>query len=99
MPAYTVINLDVTDPDMFNQYREQATPLVLAKGGKFLVIDFEPKDMHGQSRLGLAIIEWESVQAAEAYYNSPEYQQLVGLRLGSTEGWIRIAPAFTMPAA
>jgi uncharacterized protein (DUF1330 family) len=71
----------------------------MAKGGKYLVVDFEPKDMDGQSRPGLAVVEFESVKAAEDFYNSPAYQEIVGLRLGSTEGWLRIAPEFTMPEA
>lgn len=71
----------------------------MASGGKYLAVDFAPKDMDGQSRPGLAVVEFASVQAAEDFYNSPEYQAIVGLRLGSTEGWFRIAPEFTMPSA
>jgi uncharacterized protein (DUF1330 family) len=97
MPAYVVLNVNVTDPDMFNRYREAVFPLAMAKGCKYLAVDFEPKDMDGQSRQGLAIVEFESVQAAEDFYNSPDYQTIVGLRLGSTEGWSRIVPELAMP--
>jgi uncharacterized protein (DUF1330 family) len=97
MPAYVVLNVNVTDPDMFNRYREAVFPLAMAKGAKYLVVDFEPKDMDGHSRQGLAIVEFESAQAAEDFYNSPDYQKVVGLRLGSTEGWLRIVPGLIMP--
>jgi uncharacterized protein (DUF1330 family) len=97
MAGYVVVNLDVTDPEMFNRYREAVIPLVAAKGGRYLVVDFDRKDLDGQSRAGLAVLEFDSVQAAEDFYYSAEYQGISGLRLGSTEGWIRVAP--TLPAA
>ena len=97
MPAYVVLNLDVTDPDMFNRYRDAAAPLTMANGGKYLAVDFEPKDMDGKSRQVVGIVQFDSVQAAEDFYNSPEYQKIVGLRLGSTEGWLRIVPELQMP--
>jgi uncharacterized protein (DUF1330 family) len=97
MAAYVVVNLTVNDPEMFEQYRSTVVPLVLNSGGKYLVVDFEPMDLDGQSRPGLAVVEFESVEAAQRFYNSPEYQAVVGLRLSSTEGWLRVAPQFTMP--
>ena len=96
MPAYVVVNLDVHNADMFNQYREQAIPLAIAKGGKFLAVDFEPNDMDGHSLPGLAILEFESVEAAQNFYNCSEYQAIVGLRLGSTKGWVRLVPELQM---
>jgi uncharacterized protein (DUF1330 family) len=96
MSAYIVVNLDVTDPDMFARYREVVVPLVMAKGGKYLVVDFDRKDMDGQSRQGFGIIEFASVQAAEDFYNCAEYQKIAHLRLNSTEGWLRIVPELQM---
>ena len=97
MPAYVVLNVNVTDPDMFNRYREAVFPLAMAKGVKYLAVDFEPKDMDGHSRQGLAIVEFESARRQKRLYNSPDYQKIVGLRLGSTEGWSRIVPGLIMP--
>ena len=97
MSAYLVVNLTVKDPEMFTRYRQAAVPLATAHGAKYLVVDFEPNDLDGQSLAGLGVLEFESVEVAEKFYNSPEYQAIVGMRLNSTEGWMRIAPALTMP--
>jgi uncharacterized protein (DUF1330 family) len=99
MAAYVVVNATVNDPETFEKYRSAVVPLVLSNGGKYLAVDFEPMDMDGQSRPGLAIVEFESVEAAKQFYNSPEYQAIVGLRLSSTEGWLRVVPQFVMPTS
>jgi len=99
MAAYIVVNLTVNDPATFEQYRAVAVPLVMNSGGKYLAVDLEPMDLDGTSRPGLAILEFESVEAAHSFYNSPAYQAVVGLRLSSTEGWLRVVPALTMPTS
>jgi len=95
MAAYVVINLDVTDPETFEKYRAVATPLVMNSGGKYLAVDLAPVDLDGKSRQALAIVEFESVEAAKHFYNSPEYQAIIDLRLSSTEGWVRVIPELT----
>jgi uncharacterized protein (DUF1330 family) len=99
MATYVVVNLSVTDPAKFEQYRSVAAPLVMKFGGKYLAVDFEQMDLDGTSLPGLAILEFESVEAVRNFYNSPEYQEIVGLRLSSTEGWVRVVPELTMPTS
>ncbi len=96
MAAYVVVNLDVTDPETFDKYRSEAVPLVLDSGGKYLAVDFEPIDLDGKSRQGLALLEFESVEAVKNFYHSSAYQKVVGLRLSSTEGWLRVVPQVDM---
>jgi uncharacterized protein (DUF1330 family) len=99
MAAYIVINLTVNDPATFEQYSAAVVPLIMNSGGKLLAVDFEPMDLDGTSRPGLAILEFESVEAAHSFYNSPAHQAVVALRLSSTEGWLRVVPALTMPTS
>jgi len=99
MTAYIVVNLTVNDPATFEQYRAAVVPLVMNSGGKYLAVDFEPMDLDGTSRPALGILEFESVEAVHRFYNSPEYQAMVGLRLASTEGWLRVVPQLTMPSS
>ncbi len=99
MAAYVVVNLTVNDPATFEQYRAVVVPLILNSGGKYLAVDFEPMDLDGTSLPGLAIVEFESVEAVQRFYNSPEYQAVIGLRLSSTDGWLRVVPEFTMPTS
>ena len=99
MPHYIVINADVINPEMYGQYAQGAVPTLMQYGVKVLVADREPKDIEGKSGHNLAILEFESEAAAMRWYNSPEYQAVIQLRLNSTDGWLRIAPQFVMPGA
>jgi uncharacterized protein (DUF1330 family) len=44
------------------------------------------------------IIEFESVEKAKAWYDSPEYQKVVGKRLQATDGHAVIAQAMNVGA-
>ena len=92
MAVYVVANLDVTDPDVYQQYRAGVSETVVQHGGKFLAVDMEPQDLDGQSRAVLVIGEFESAEAVKRWYDSSEYQALLKFRLASTEGWLRLVP-------
>ena len=66
-------------------------------GGKVLVADREVKDVEGSPKQVIVIIEFESEEAAQQWYNSPEYTAVKGLRTSATEGWLAIAKGFVMP--
>ncbi len=68
-------------------------------GAKLLVADHEPNDIESKSGHTLVILEFESEEAAMQWYNSPEYQAIVNLRIDASEGWFRGAPQFVMPAS
>lgn len=43
--------------------------------------------------IATAIVEFDSQEALERWYHSPEYQAVIGLRTDSTDGWVIGAPA------
>ncbi len=98
MPAYVIGNETVTDPETFGKYAQAAGPIVAAHGGKLLaagpaeVLEGSPEPMS-------VVIEFESVEKATAWYNSPEYQAVIGLRHASSTGWLVLAPEFVPPQA
>ena len=85
MPAYVLVDVDVMDPETYKEYRAKAAPIVMAHGGRYVVRGgaqhhLEPGwDLHRT-----VILEFPSVAAAKAWYTSPEYQKVLGIRLGST---------------
>ncbi len=82
MAAYFVVDLDVTDATGFEEYR-RAVPSVNAKyGGRFLVRGGTVEALEGQWKpKRLTVVEFPSAARAKEFYNSPEYQQIIGLRL------------------
>jgi len=48
-------------------------PIIARYGGKLIVGDFELKKLEGSPMQGIVAVEFESIEAAERFYNSPEY--------------------------
>lgn len=46
-----------------------------------------------------AVLEFDSMEAARAWYPSPEYQAVVGERRASAEANVAIVGGFEMPGA
>ncbi len=97
MPAYIVANQTITDPETFEKYARAAGPTVAAHGGKLLVAGPGSEVLEGNPDPATVVMEFESVEKAKAWYDSAEYQAIIGLRLASTTGWLLVAPQFVPP--
>jgi uncharacterized protein (DUF1330 family) len=87
VPAYLVGQIDVTDPERYQEYRAQV-PAVLAKyGGRFLVRGPQVTVLEGKyDGQRLVVIEFPSMAQLEAFYRSPEYAPLITLRTSASTG-------------
>jgi uncharacterized protein (DUF1330 family) len=65
----------------------QATPGVIARfGGKFIARNGEKVTLEGETETArVVILEFPSMELAQAFFNSPEYQQAKLLREGAAE--------------
>jgi len=91
MKAYLVANVTETDRDGYERYRQQVTSVLEQYGGKFLVRSgtIHPKEGDfGFHRL--VIIEFPSMEAANRFYDSPEYQPLLELRTKSATSQVAL---------
>lgn len=87
MPVYMIFNETVTNPEVFESYRKQAGPMILAAGGKYHVRGGAVTTLEGDPKYDrVVIIEWESMAAARRFYDSPEYQALVKIRQTASIG-------------
>ncbi|MEM7293091.1 MAG: DUF1330 domain-containing protein [Pseudomonadota bacterium] len=85
MAAYVIVDVEVTDPERYEEYKAMVPPTLAAYGGKFLVrggdIDhIEP----GFEFNRIVILEFESVDRARAWHDSPEYAEALALRKATT---------------
>ena len=72
-------------------YRRQTPPVVEQYGGRFLVRAGKVRDL--ESAFGfdrLVIIEFPSVEAAQRFYDSPEYKPLLKLREDTTQSQVAL---------
>ncbi len=83
MPAYLIANYDVVDPDKYKEYQRSAAP-IMAGGAKLLALDPASIIKEGDAGVQTVIVEYPTMEAARAAYESDDYQAVVGIRLGAT---------------
>ncbi len=98
--GYFIVTEDIHDADALNAYVGKSLPTILQSGGKPIVFDPNLDVIEGEWKgTQVVILEFESVDAAKAWYNSPEYQAVVGERIAATDGAAVIVSGFEMPGA
>lgn len=87
MPGYLIFEIEITDADAWEDYRRIAGPVMAASGGRFLVNSSDPVPLEGGWRpKTVSVVEFPSVEAARAFYNSDSYQQTIPLRQRASNG-------------
>lgn len=87
MPAYFIVDNEVTDPAGFEEYRKQVPGTVERYGGKFLVRGGELQTLEGDWKpKRIVVTEFPSIEQARRWYDSPEYRPLKALRLRTARG-------------
>jgi len=85
--AYLVGDIEVTDPDAYAKYAAGVPDTVAAYGGRYLVRGALGEVFEGSwSPKRLVVLEFESMDRAKAWYNSPEYAELKKLRQSASKG-------------
>ena len=92
MAAYFIAQYVVNDPAGYAEYQGGAGPTIQAHGAELVAFDVAAETIEGTSPgPQTVILKFESVEAAKAWYNSDEYQAVVGKRLAATEGFAVIS--------
>ena len=79
----------VSNPDALARYAKLAGPILEARGGKILARGLPARNFEGQAQRSV-IVEFASVDAAIAAYESPAYQEALALLDGAVERDVRI---------
>ena len=92
MAAYVIAQYVVHDPKLYREYQAGAAPSIQAAGGEVIAFDVAAETIEGTPPgPQTVIVKFESTAAAKAWYESPEYQAVVGKRLAATKGFAVIA--------
>ncbi|MFB3812515.1 MAG: DUF1330 domain-containing protein [Terriglobales bacterium] len=81
--TYVIVNIErVNDHDAFREYADRVAPLIERHGGKYLAIERTPEVKSGEWPYArTVIVAFPSLEAARGWYDSPEYQELLSVRL------------------
>ena len=81
MPAYVVVEIEVTDPTRYETYKQLAPASIRKYGGRYLVRGQPVETLEGRwSPKRFVILQFDSVQQAKAWWSSPEYREAKLLR-------------------
>jgi uncharacterized protein (DUF1330 family) len=85
MAAYVVVDIEVTDPVLYDEYKKLAPPAVAAYGGKYLARGGKTEVLEGEwAPKRLVILEFESLERAKQWWDSSEYAEAKKLRIQTT---------------
>ncbi len=86
MAAYLVALIDVTDPEAYREYAKRAGAAAQKRGIKFLARGGRTISLEGAEPPGrVVILPFENMEAAQAYYDSPDYQEAKSFREGAAK--------------
>jgi uncharacterized protein (DUF1330 family) len=74
MAAYVLVDIQVTEPQGYEEYKKQAEATVTAYGGRYIVRGGKTEVMEGEWPLNrLVVLEFPSVARAKEWLHSKEY--------------------------
>ena len=81
MPAYVIAEVEVEDPERYEEYRKRVPAIIAAYGGRYIARGGRTEVLEGPwSPKRLVIVEFPSLERAQAWWNSPEYAPVKALR-------------------
>lgn len=86
MAGYFIANYTIKNQADYQQYLAAVGPSLEAHGAEAVVVDRGCVPLEGSAGQVTVVLRFATKEAAQAWYDSPEYQAIVHLRTGSTEG-------------
>lgn len=97
MAAYVIAQMSVHDLDGYRQYAAAVMGTIGSSGGRVVaandVVAYEGAPAQPRTVIG----EFPSMDAARAWYESPEYQAIKHLRVEATTSVLFMVEGLTMP--
>ena len=81
MSAYVIVEIDVEDPAAYEDYRPLAANSVARHGGRYIARGGKAETLEGEWFGRIVVLEFDSLDAAHAWYYSDDYQGCLPIRL------------------
>jgi uncharacterized protein (DUF1330 family) len=87
MPVYVIVDLDVKDAALYEQYKPGVPALVRRHGGEYLARGGKTEVIEGHWHPGrLVLFRFPDAASAHGFFDDPEYQPLKGIRHRAASG-------------
>ena len=91
MAGYLIARIEVTDPEKYKEYVARTPKSIADAGGKFVVRGGKTLTMEGDDETRrIVVLEFETPEAAKAWYHSADYEEIRKLRFASAKSEIVI---------
>ena len=94
MAAYVVANYQVTNAEAYADYPPAVVKTLLKHGAEILAADYESERLEGDTSVVTIVLKFQTKDSARAWYNSPEYQEIIHYRTDNSEGFVLIADEY-----
>ena len=85
--GYIISMISVTNPEEYKAYMGPTAELVKAHGGRYLVRGGEKTVIEGETEYDrFVVLEFDSVEKAKAFYEDPEYAEVMKIRHRNSKG-------------
>lgn len=87
MAAYVIANVEITDPEAYEEYRRAVPETIERYGGRFLVRGGASEVLEGDWQpKRIVVLEFPDADAARRWYSSDEYRPLIEIRRRASRG-------------
>jgi len=81
MPAYIVVDIHISDPELYQEYIRIAPATIALYNGRYLARGGAAEQLEGDRRpKRIVVLEFPSAQRAKEWWSSPEYAPARAIR-------------------
>lgn len=91
--AYFVFNYRINDRQAYDPYLAQVPNTLEVHGAQIVAADFDSDVIEGNAGEVTVVLKFASEEAAMSWYQSPQYQAIIGLRTDNSVGIAIVASA------
>jgi len=85
VPAYVVVEVTVSDPELYETYKPLAETSIKAHGGAFRARGGATESIEGAPPAErVVILEFPDLATAKGWYDSEEYQKALSIRVAAS---------------
>jgi uncharacterized protein (DUF1330 family) len=97
--GYVILTEAIHDQAGMQEYSRKSAQALIESGARVLSVDTQPQILEGEWHgTRTVVVEYESVEAARAWYESETYQKVLPLRLAAADCNVVILSGFERPA-
>ena len=97
MPAYVIVEVEVTNPVVYEDYKRLAQETIHRYGGRYIVRGGKTEVLEGEASKRMIVLEFPTFDKAKTWYRSPEYAYVKTLRERSATSRLMIVEGLETP--